>query len=745
MTVKPESPHQFEHAGNIWRFCCAGCRNKFAADPQRYLAPQPVVPAAPATSAAGEYTCPMHPEIRRSGPAICPKCGMALEALTPQLDDTPDPELLDFTRRFWLSLPFSVAVFVLAMSGRGSNLLQLALATPVVLWAGWPLLERGLMSIRERSPNMWTLIGLGTVAAFVYSVVATLLPRLVPLAYATAGGHAAVYFEAAAVIVSLSLLGQVLELRARSTAGAALKALLKLAPATAWLVRAGNADEEVALDRVRPGDLLRVRPGDQIPVDGTVVEGSSAVDESLLTGEPLPVEKEPGSSLIAATQNSNGSLVMRAQRVGTETLHARIVQLVAQAQRSKAPMQRMADWVAGRFVLGVLAIALLSFFAWGLFGPEPRWAHALASAVAVLIIACPCALGLATPMSIVVAAGVAARRGVLFREAAAIERLRAVDTLLIDKTGTLTAGRPDLQRVLLAAGVVEDELLQLVASLEQGSEHPLARATRMATVERGLTPAAPQEFVAVPGRGLRGRVAERNIVLGSAAWLSEQQVELDPALVQSAAALQGAGASLVQVAIDGKHAAALAFADPLKAEAQTALDTLRAIGLRVIVASGDSPAAVQRVAGQLGLDEAQGGLLPADKLDLVQRLQAEGRIVAMAGDGVNDAPALARADVGIAMGGGSDVALGSAPITLIRGDLRAIASARRLSQATVRNMRQNLGLAFLYNAVAIPVAAGVFYPLTGWLLSPMLAALAMSFSSVSVIANALRLRVEQAT
>ena len=744
MNVDPKSsPHHAEHAGTTYHFCSGGCRTKFVAAPGKYLAPTSAEPA-PAVPGA-MYICPMHPEIRQDHPGTCPICGMALEPEMPGLDDEENPELVDCSRRCWWTLPLTLVVLVLAMVGHRfawlptdvRTWLELVLTAPVVLWAGWPFFVRCVQSIRNRSPNMWTLIGIGVAAAFGYSVVATVAPGLFPDSFRE-HSRVGVYFEAAAVIVSLTLLGQLLELRARSQTSAAIKSLLGLAPKTARRLRDDGTEEDIELSHVHVGDRLRVRPGEKVPVDGKVLEGRSNIDESMLTGEPIPVEKAAGDRVIGATMNATGSLVIQAQKVGSETVLSQIVQLVAQAQRSRAPMQRMADKVAFWFVLAVLAIAVATLLVWGFFGPEPSWTYAVLNAVSVLIIACPCALGLATPMSIMVATGRAAQGGVLFRDAEAIENFRRIDTLIVDKTGTLTEGRPAFRETIAANGFTEDEVLRLAASLDQGSEHPLADAIVAEARRRGLALETPQDFESSTGIGVRGTVGALTLAIGNTQLMREQGV--DPALLQAQAeTLRHEGASVMYLAVDGALAGLIAMADPIKASSREAIRALQADGLRIVMATGDGVATANAVARELGIDEVHGEVRPKDKIDLVQRLQAEGHRVAMAGDGINDAPALAGADIGIAMGTGTDVAMSSAQVTLVKGDLRGIVRARKLSSATVANMKQNLTFAFLYNALGVPIAAGVLYPVFGLLLSPMVAALAMSLSSVSVVANALRL------
>jgi Cu+-exporting ATPase len=711
-------------------------------NPTAYLQPA----MAPPTGVAGAiYTCPMHPEIRQDRPGSCPKCGMALEPEMPSADAGENPELKDFTRRFWWTLPLSATVMLLAMSGHEfrlaagtRNWIELALTLPIVAWAGRPFFVRGAQSIVHRSPNMWTLIGLGTSAAFVYSLVATLAPGIFPASFLV-DGRPEVYFEAAAVIISLTLFGQILELKARSQTASAIKSLLGLAPKTARRVESDGSEHDVTLAEVIAGDMLRVRPGERIPVDGVVTEGDSAVDEAMLTGEPIPVTKRSGDKLIGATMNTSGSLLMRAQKIGAETVLAQIVQMVAQAQRSKAPLQRMADVVSGYFVIAVLGVAALSFVAWGVWGPSPSWVYGLINAVAVLIIACPCALGLATPMSIMVAIGKGATQGILFRDAAALENFRRVDTLIVDKTGTLTTGKPTYLRAIAIAPFTESEVLRLAASLDLGSEHPLAAAIVGAAQTRQLILEQVTAFDSISGMGVRARLSEKPAVLGNARLMEQSGVEL-ASLHTEAESLRADGASVMYLAVDGMLAGLLAVSDPVKAETAEALASLKAAGIRVVMATGDSMTTAKAVGARLGIDEIHGGIDPAGKLALVERLQREGRVVAMAGDGINDAPALARADIGIAMGTGTDVAINSAQVTLVKGDLRGIVRARALSVVTVRNMKQNLLFAMLYNSLGVPLAAGLLYPLTGWLLSPMFSALAMSMSSVSVITNSLRLR-----
>jgi P-type Cu+ transporter len=746
MRVAADAPLRHEHAGTTYRFCGPRCLERFRKDPAAFLAPS-VGASSPPTAPSGRFTCPMHPEIVRDAPGSCPICGMALEPMQPSLEEEESAELRGMRRRFRVSAALTLPLFVLAMAemglpllhGRASAWLQLALATPVVLWGGAPFFARGWASLVTRHLNMFTLIALGTGAAFGYSTLATLAPGWFPASFRGPDGEVAIYFEAAAVIVTLVLLGQVLELRARSRTGAAIRALLGLAPKTARRIAADGGEADVPLDTVVAGDRLRIRPGEKVPVDGVVLEGRSAVDESMLTGEPMPVEKTAGARVIGATVNQTGTLVIRAEKVGSETLLAQIVQMVAEAQRSRAPIQRLADLAAAWFVPAVMVAAALSFVAWATFGPEPRLAHALVNAVAVLIIACPCALGLATPMSIMVATGRGAAAGVLFKNAEAIEVLRDVDTLVLDKTGTLTEGKPRLVTLQALAGFTEDELLRLAASLERGSEHPLAAALLAGAEERGVALVPAEGFEAHTGRGVSGQVSGRAVALGNRRLLEESGADAAP-LADAAEALRAEGQTALFVAVDGRAAGLLGVADPIKPTTPEAIRRLREEGVRIVVLTGDSRTTAEAVARSLGIDEVIAEVLPDEKAAQVRRLQAEGRIVAMAGDGVNDAPALAQAQVGIAMGTGTDVAMQSAGVTLLRGDLGGIVQARALSRATLRNIRQNLFFAFAYNTLGVPIAAGVLYPVTGLLLSPMLAAAAMSLSSVSVIANALRLR-----
>ena len=753
MTIDPaKAAAKVEYAGTKYYFCSAGCAAKFRADPARYVKPPEPKPPAPPPPAGTLYTCPMHPEILRDAPGACPICGMALEPRTVTLEEGENPELVSMRRRFWVSTALTLPVFVIAMRHYlpGNPLgqfaspavlawLELLLASPVVLWGGWPFFVRGWRSVVTWNLNMYTLIALGVAVAYAFSLVAHLFPGLFPASFRNQAGEVGVYFEAAAVITTLVLLGEVLQLQARSRTGAAIKALLGLAPKTARRLGNDGTEQDVPLDQVQPGDRLRVRPGEKVPVDGVVLEGRSAVDESMITGEPIPVEKGSGDRLIGATVNGTGSLVMQAQRVGAETLLAQIVRMVAEAQRSRAPIQKLADRVSAVFVPTVVIIAAVTFALWGVVGPDPKMAHALINAVAVLIIACPCALGLATPMSIMVATGKGATMGVLFKNAEAIEVLRTVNTLVLDKTGTLTVGKPRLTGVVPVGNADPNQLLMLAASLERGSEHPLAAAIVQGAEERGLTLAAVEDFEALPGRGVRGGVAGRRVALGNAKLMEELGIAA-PAAAEQADGLRREGATVMFVAVDGRLVGLLGVADPIKETTPEAIRQLHAEGIRIVMLTGDSRTTAEAVARKLGLDQVQAEVLPDQKAEVVKRLQQEGRIVAMAGDGINDAPALAQAQVGIAMGTGTDVAMESAGVTLIKGDLRGIARARRLSRATMRNIRQNLFWAFAYNSAGVPIAAGVLYPFFGLLLSPIIAAAAMSFSSVSVVANALRLR-----
>jgi P-type Cu+ transporter len=804
MDVSPvTAKHRHEHRGKPYYFCCAPCQQKFAIDPERYLAARPLglvtlgatktarpvqvnaestkvvtppkedvgnyvcpmcpevrevkpgpcpscgmalEPELPLSATRTEYTCPMHPEIVRPAPGSCPICGMALEPRVVTARPEENPELSDMTHRFWVSLALTAPLLAIAMAGMVRGVLssgalpwiELLLATPVVLWGGWPFFQRGWASLVNRSTNMFTLIAMGTGVAYFYSLVANILPGIFPLSFRDMNGTPPVYFEAAAAIVTLVLLGQVLELRARSRTGAAIRALLDLSPKMARIMRNGG-EQDIPLDQVKVGDRLRVRPGEKVPVDGVVLEGKSAVEESMVTGESFPVEKSPGSHVIGATVNGTGSFVMKAELVGSETLLAQIVRMVSQAQRSRAPIQRLADRVAAWFVPAVLAIAAVTFIVWSLAGPQPRLAHALVNAVAVLIIACPCALGLATPMAIMVGTGRGAHTGVLIKNAEALEILEKVDTLVVDKTGTLTEGKASVESVIVAPGFSDTELVRLVASLEQGSEHPLGVAVVAAAKANNITLANATEFQSKTGLGISGKVDGKAVAVGNEKFLASLGVTTT-SLARDADLLGSNGQTVILVAIDGKAAGVIGITDPIKESTPQALRDLRAAGLRIVMLTGDSRGVAEAHARQLGIQDYQAEVLPQQKSEIVQRLQKEGRKVAMAGDGVNDAPALAQADVGIAMGTGTDVAIESGGVTLVKGDLSGIVRARRLSQATMRNIRQNLFFAFIYNSIGVPIAAGVLYPFFGWLLSPILAAAAMSFSSVSVIANSLRLR-----
>jgi len=752
MTVDPQSAkHRAEAAGQTHYFCSAKCREKFVADPARFLNRRTrVAPAARLPASGTIYTCPMHPQIRQVGPGHCPICGMALEPEAATLEPGRSAELTDMTRRFWIGLILAAPVLALEMGGhltglhrllatQTSNRIQLGLATPVVLWAGWPFFERAWASLKSRNLNMFTLIAMGTGVAWGYSVVATLGPGIFPAALRGMNGAVAVYFEAAAAITVLVLLGQVLELRAREQTGGAIRALLDLAPKSARRIRPDGAEEEIGLDAVAVGDRLRVRPGEKVPVDGELTEGRSSIDESMVTGESMPVTKLVGARLIGGTMNGSGSFVMRADKVGRDTMLAQIVQLVAQAQRSRAPIQRLADQVSGWFVPLVIAIALVAFVAWSLWGPEPRLTYGLVAGVSVLIIACPCALGLATPMSIMVGVGRGAQCGVLIKNAEALERFEKVDTLVIDKTGTLTEGKPKLVAARALGGLAEDDLLRLAASLERGSEHPLAAAIVEAASARKLALSPVRDFDSPSGKGVSGTIEGRRVVIGNRLLMQADAIDI-ASLEKAAEDLRGEGATAIFVAIDAKPSGVLAIADPIKATTAATIRRLRDAGIRVVMLTGDNRTTAEAVARKLGIAEVEAEILPEDKGKIVERLRRQGRIVAMAGDGVNDAPALAAADIGIAMGTGTDVAIQSAGVTLLKGDLQGIVTARRLSQATMNNIRQNLFFAFLYNAVGVPIAAGVLYPVFGLLLSPVIAAAAMALSSVSVIANALRLR-----
>ncbi|HEU4510788.1 MAG TPA: heavy metal translocating P-type ATPase [Pyrinomonadaceae bacterium] len=763
MTVDPDhAAGSVEYQGKTYYFCSTHCVHRFREDPEKFLnkaAPaigitrQPVEITREEKPVAGrKYTCPMHPEIVRDGPGSCPICGMALEPMTASLDEEENPELVDMTRRFWVSVALSIPLLVIAMGdmlpgqplqrllpGSAMQWLQLVLASPVVLWGGWPFFVRAWQSVVNRSLNMFTLIGLGVAVGYLFSLIAVLLPDVFPASFRDHHGNVPVYFEAAAVIVTLVLLGQVLELRARSQTGSAIKELLGLAPKTARRIKDDGQEEDIPLEHVHVGDRLRVRPGERVPVDGVVLEGSSSVDESMISGEPIPVEKTAGDQVIGGTINSTGSFVMRAERIGSETLLAQIVQMVSEAQRSRAPIQRLADVVSSYFVPAVVIIAVLTFIVWSIWGPEPRMAYGLVNAVAVLIIACPCALGLATPMSIMVATGKAARSGVLFRNAEAIEVLRKVDTLVVDKTGTLTEGKPKLESVVTGGAIDERTFLRLAASLERSSEHPLAAAIVAGARERGIELVDAAGFDSLTGRGVVGDVDGHRVALGNRALF--EKLNIDPGeLASRAEELRANGQTIMFVAVDGKPAGLIGVADPIKETTPDAVRQLHADGIRLVMLTGDSRTTAEAVARKLGMDEVVAEVLPDQKVEVIKRLQNAGSIVAMAGDGINDAPALAQAHVGIAMGTGTDVAMKSADVTLVKGDLRGIVRARLLSRATMKNIRQNLFFAFIYNTLGVPIAAGVLYPFFGILLSPMIAAAAMSFSSVSVIANALRLR-----
>ena len=786
MDVAIDSPHQYRYEGEDFYFCCEHCLNKFKADPERYLTDEPAAPkeaggavlytcpmhpevmqdhpgscpkcgmalepsGAPLPSTRTDYICPMHPEVTRDHPGSCPKCGMALEPRTVTADEK-NPELIDMTRRFWISTALAVPVFLLAMTGdllpallpeglslRAVQWISFILATPVVLWGGWPFFVRGWQSVRTWNLNMFTLIGLGVSVAWTYSVVALLVPRIFPPAMRMEGGMVHVYFESAAMITVLVLLGQVLELRARSRTNTAIRMLLALAPSAARIVRTDGREEDIPLEQVRIGDVLRLRPGENVPVDGTVIEGEGAVDESMVTGEPIPVEKGPGDTLIGATTNGTGSLLMRAEKVGGDTLLSQIVNMVAEAQRTRAPIQKLADVVSGYFVPTVVLVAAVAFVVWGLWGPEPRLAHAIVNAVAVLIIACPCALGLATPIAIMVGTGRGATAGVLIKNAEVLEIMEKVDTLVVDKTGTLTEGKPKLVTLRATREIGEEEALRLAAGLERASEHPLAEAIVRGAQERGIEPARAGNFRSETGKGVTGNVDGHEVTLGSAAMLEE--LGIDPGdLPRQAEALRAEGQTVMFLSIDGTAAGLIGVADPIKGSTPEAIRDLHAEGVTIVMLTGDNRATAEAVAGRLGLSKVQAEVLPEQKVEVIKRLQTEGRTVAMAGDGINDAPALAQAQVGIAMGTGTDVAMESAGITLVKGDLRGIVRARRLSRATMRNIRQNLFFAFIYNSIGVPIAAGVLYPVFGLLLSPIIAAAAMSFSSVSVISNSLRLR-----
>jgi len=739
--------HASELSGQRYYFCSSGCKTKFETNPARYLKPDVVTVAKAANSS--DYTCPMHPQIHQSGPGTCPICGMALEPAQVSLDDGPNPELVDMTRRFWVGLVLTAPIFALEMSSHFgavhmvpmqiSNWIQFILATPVVLWAGWPFFRRGWNSIASRNLNMFTLIAIGTGVAYVFSVFSTAMPQIFPIAFRDMHGAVPTYFESAAVIIVLVLLGQMLELRARAQTGGAIRALLDLSPKSVRLVANDGTEKDILVENVQVGDRLRVRPGEAVPLDGTILDGQSAIDESLITGESMPIAKAKGDKVVGGTLNASGSLILSVSSIGQNTVLARIIQMVSEAQRSRAPIQRLADQVAAWFVPIVLGCAVAAFASWAIFGPEPRYAYALVAAVSVLIIACPCALGLATPMSIMVGMGRGAQTGVLIKNAAALERFEKVNTLLVDKTGTLTQGKPTLTGISTINGFVENDLLRLVASVERASEHPLAGAVLSAADERKITLSAAIDFDAPSGKGVSATVEGMMIIIGNAAIMTDRKINIS-ALESVADDWRRQGATTIFVAVDGRLAGLLAITDPVKPNSAAAIKMLQAQGIRVVMVTGDNKTTAEAVAKTLGILEFESSVLPENKALIVQNLRREGRIVAMVGDGVNDAPALAAADVGIAMGTGTDVAIQSAGITLLKGDLAGIARARLLSQATMRNIRQNLFFAFLYNALGVPVAAGVLYPAFGLLLSPMIAAVAMSLSSVSVIGNALRLR-----
>ncbi len=741
--MKASDNISLEYNAQQFYFCSSHCKDKFITDPDKYLSK--TIDRVESHIAGATYTCPMHPQIVQDKPGTCPICGMALEPMMPTAEDEKNPELEDFSRRFWWTLPLSIIVLIMAMLGHRFSFLatdtrtwlEFALSTPVVIWAGWPFFVRCLQSLRTRNLNMWTLIGIGVFAAYAYSVVGTLFPEIFPASFLE-HGRIGVYFEAAAVIVSLTLLGQILELKARSKTSAAIKALLNLAPKTARRINADGSEEDIPLSHVHVNDRLRVRPGEKVPTDGEVIEGQTSIDESMLTGESMPVSKTVDDKVIGATMNVSGALIIRATRVGSDSMLAQIVQMVAQAQRSRAPMQRMADKVSFWFVLAVLVVSVSTFFVWGFYGPEPSWVFAVLNAVAVLIIACPCALGLATPMSIMVATGRAASTGILFRDAEAIENLRKIDTLIVDKTGTLTLGKPMFDTVIAATGNTEDEVLRIAASLDQGSEHPLATAIVAEAHKRNLILAKPETFESTTGIGVRGRIEGKAVDLGNTKLMSDVGADIS-SLQAEAESRRITGASVMFLAVDGTLAGILSVADPIKESTPNALRALQANGIRIIMATGDGITTAQSVAKKLAIEEVYGEVRPEDKLILVNKLKSEGRRVAMAGDGINDAPALAAADVGIAMGTGTDVAMSSAQLTLVKGDLGGILKAIELSNATVANMKQNLVFALVYNGIGVPIAAGVLYPVFGLLLSPMIAALAMSMSSVSVVVNALRL------